>query len=69
MTTTPFPYLTLLLNVRWGRHIENDIEEEVFRDVTSFATHVINCASHLRILDLKAYGMPFYYLFPIYEYP
>ena len=25
----------------------------VFHDVTSFATHVINCASHLRILDLK----------------
>ena len=25
----------------------------VFHDVTSFATNVINCASHLRILDLK----------------
>ena len=25
----------------------------VFYDVTSFATHVINCANHLRILDLK----------------
>ena len=26
----------------------------VFHDVTSFATHIINCASHLRILDLKS---------------
>ena len=25
----------------------------VFHDVTSLATHVINCASHLRFLDLK----------------
>ena len=31
----------------------NNRDNIVFHEVTSFATHVINCASHLRILDLN----------------
>ena len=50
MIKTPLsPCLTLLFKVR---HIEIAMTR-AFPDATSFATHVINCASHLRILDFK----------------
>ena len=58
MIKPPFsPCLTLLLKVRRGPPYWNNSDKIVFHDVTSFATHVINCASHLRILDLKGFHL------------